>query len=259
MMNQHREFEQSFPLYRFYQKNQHALIESQYVDDTTQERQWTTGDYKEYRRGDVIEPPDGWEVEDGVLSALRERRSFDDGTDRRPVSREEIFNILSFSYGIKQKTETRPIPSPGQLYPLEIYPLVIDSPDIDSGLYHYNPDRNILERPADQGYLSTEFGPYDDFIENNWHHLDEENMISVMFLVTGLPSRSSVKYGERGYMFTLIESGALVQAIQLAAGCLGIGSRPYAGFRYDLVRELLGLTDHYQEWVLTSIALASPD
>lgn len=254
-------FEELYPLYRLYHKNQNALIEPEYIADSTREKRWSTGDYKRYDRGSTVKPRDEFEAtrDDEVLTALRERHSFDDGTTPRPISRSELFSILACSYGIDEETETRPIPSPGQLYPLEIYPLVIKSPDVDKGLYHYNPGDNVLERPVDEEYISEEFGPFPEFVRDNWYHLDDDHEINVMLLITGIPSRSSIKYGERGYMFTLIEAGALVQAIQLAAGQVQIGSRPYAGFRIDRASDLLGLTNHYQEWVITSIALAGDD
>lgn len=254
-------FEEFYPLYRLYHKNQNELVEPEYIADSTREKRWSTGNYKQYDRGSTVEPGDEFEAtaDDEVLTALRERHSFDDGTTSRPISRSELFRILACSYGINEETATRPIPSPGQLYPLEIYPLVVDSPDVDEGLYHYNPDNNVLERPADETYISEEFGSLHEFVRDNWYHLDDDHEINVMLLITGIPSRSSIKYGERGYMFTLIEVGALVQAIQIAAGQLQIGSRPYAGFRIDRASDLLGLTDHYQEWVVTSIALAGDD
>lgn len=248
------------PLYRTYHKNQHGFIDPAYIDDSKRPDEWPTGEHKTYERGETVEPPETSDREDhGVLDALRSRSSFDDGTSPRPISREELFALLSASYGVDAETGTRPVPSAGRKYPLELYPLVIDGTDVESGLYHYNPGRNVLERPADPDYLRDEYGPLREFVVDNWQHLDHRHEVSAMLLVTGIPSRSSEKYGERGYLFTLIEAGALVQSIQLAAWHLGIGSRPYAGFRYDVVADLLGLVDHSQEWVLTSVALADTD
>jgi SagB-type dehydrogenase family enzyme len=198
-------------------------------------------------------------ADDEVLSALINRSSFNKGKSQRPVSKSELFAILRATYRVNSTTQTRPVPSAGQKYPLELYPLVVESPDINSGLYHYNPGQDVLERPGDTQYLKDKFGPYDEFLVDNWQHLENEHKISVMFLITGIPPRSGKKYGERGYLFTLIEVGSVIQSIQLSASRFGIGSRPYAGFRYDVVADLLGLVDHSREWVLTSIALADTD
>lgn len=248
-------------LYESYHKNQHNITGNDYIDPDSRSAKWETGEYKEYTRGRVLGPTGTFNElqEDAVLSSLRNRSSFTNGPNSRTLSRDELLSILFCSYGVDDSTGTRPIPSPGRLYPLEIYPLVINSNDIERGLYHYNPGRNVLEQPADTEYITENFGPLDQFISRNWYHIEENDELNVMLLVTGIPSRSTRKYGERGYMFTLIETGALIQALQLAAGALGIGSRAYARFDYKHTTELLGLGNRSREWVLISVALAAEE
>lgn len=260
-MNRSELLERLRPLYRTFHKNLRGYVGSSFVDDSQLPDAWERGEYLTYDRGASItapEPSDG-AIEDEVLAAMIDRSSFNDAATRRPVSKSELFQILEATYRVDDETGTRPVPSAGQKYPLELYPLVIDSPDIKPGLYHYNPGRHVLERPADPQYLKDEFGPYGNFLVDNWEHIEDHQEISVMLLVTGIPPRSSKKYGELGYLFTLIEAGSVIQSIQLSASRFGIGSRPYAGFRYDKVAELLGLIDHSREWVLISIALAAED
>ncbi|MBX0302704.1 SagB/ThcOx family dehydrogenase [Haloarcula salinisoli] len=248
-----------FPLYRLYHKNQRGLVDADAVDQSAKREEWETGGYKEYTRLESVSPPASFDPDESeFLRALRSRESFSDATGARPVTRTELFTVLSCAYRIDHETATRPVASPGRLYPLEIYPLVLDSPDLDTGLYHYNPARNTLERPADPSYIDDRFGPFDEFLAENWTHLGPDHEVSVMFFLTGIPSRSTAKYGERGYLFTLVEAGEVIHAIQLAAMHLGIGSRPYAGFRYDVADELLGLASDDSEWVLASLALAGP-
>lgn len=248
-------------LYKTYHKNQHNITGEDYIDAESLSATWETGEYKEYPRGKTIGPSDLFDdlQDDAVLSALRERSSFTGGPKSRSLSRDELLSILFCSYGVDDSTGTRPIPSPGQLYPLEIYPLVINPTDIDPGLYHYNPGENVLEEPADTEYIIENFGPFEQFISDNWYHIAEDDDIDAMLIVTGLPSRSTRKYGERGYMFTLIETGALIQALQLAANALGVGSRAYARFDYNNADDLLGLDHRDREQVLISIALAAQD
>jgi len=246
-----------FPLYRLYHKNQHDLVDPDAVAD--EERAWPTGGHREYTRLEAETPSDSFDPDDTpFLRELRSRSSFDDATEPRPVTRDELFSVLASAYQVDSDTGTRPVASGGQLYPLEIYPLVIDAADLDAGLYHYNPAENTLERPADPSYIDDRFGPLDSFVAENWAHLDAHHGVSVMFILTGVPSRSAVKYGERGYLFTLLEAGAVGHAVQLAAGHLSIGSRPYAGFRYAAVDTLLGLADDPSEWTVLSVALGHP-
>lgn len=248
-------FEELFPLYRLYHENQHPLVEASAVDERTTTDAWATGQHKSYERREAVDAPED-RPDDGFLAALRSRASVDDVTTARPVSRAELFAILEAGYRVDPETGTRPVASGGQLYPLEIYPLVLDSPDLDAGLYHYNPSRNALERPADPAYVEDHFGPLSSFVAENWAHIDADHAVSVVLLLTGIPSRSAAKYGERGYLFTLLEAGEVLHATQLAAAHLDIGSRPYAGVRYGAVAELLGVADDEHEWVLPSLVLA---
>ncbi|MDS0281437.1 SagB/ThcOx family dehydrogenase [Haloarcula onubensis] len=252
-----RHTEGLLPLYRLYHRNQYDLVDPAVTVDG--DRDWPTGEYREFTRLPAETPSESFDPDDSAfLRRLRSRSSFDDATEPRPVSRDELFAVLASAYRVTPETGTRPVASAGQLYPLELYPLVLDAVDIDAGLYHYNPAANTLERPADPDYVADRFGPLDRFVADEWTHLGADHGVSVMLLVAGLPSRSTVKYGERGYLFTLVEAGAVIHAVQLAAGHLGIGSRPYAGFRYDAVDELLGLADESDEWALVSVALAGP-
>lgn len=248
-------FDDLFPLYRLYHKNQHALVDASALDERTTADEWTTGQYKSYERRDAIAAP-AERPDDEFLAALRSRASVDDVTTARPVRRAELFAVLEAAYGVDPETGTRPVASGGQLYPLECYPLVLESPDLDAGLYHYNPVRNALEQPADPAYVEERFGPLETFVADNWAHIDADHAVSVVLLLTGIPSRSAAKYGERGYLFTLVEAGEVLHATQLAAAHLGIGSRPYAGVRYDAVADLLGVADDEDEWVLPSTVLA---
>ncbi|MDS0258207.1 SagB/ThcOx family dehydrogenase [Haloarcula sp. S1CR25-12] len=246
-----------YPLYRLYHRNQHDLVDADAV--AVDDRSWPTGGYREYTRLESETPSASFDPDDTpFLRQLRSRSSFDDPTEPRPVTRDELFTVLTSAYRVDPASGTRPVASAGQRYPLEIYPLVVDAVDLDSGLYHYNPAANTLERPADPDYVDDRFGPLNRFVGEQWTHLDTDHAVSVMLLVTGLPSRSTAKYGERGYLFTLVEAGAVLHAMQLAADHLGIGSRPYAGFRYDAVDALLGLADRPNEWTLVSVALAHP-
>ena len=61
---------------------------------------------------------------------------------------------------------------------------------------------------------------------------------AVVVVVSFVPGRSLVKYGDRGYRYALLEAGHLVQNLNLAAVALGIGTVNLGGFYDD---ELAGL------------------
>jgi len=55
--------------------------------------------------------------------------------------------------------------------------------------------------------------------------------------------RTTVKYSERGYRFTLIESGHLAQNILLLSASIGKRACPLGGFRDQAIIDLLDLDD----------------
>lgn len=245
-----------YPLYRLYHKNLQPLVDPAYVDNSSRKKEWETGGYKQYSQNERIESNEESEPTDEVLASLMSRHSLSFPATPHQISKDALFRILACGYRVDD-SGTRPVPSAGELYPLEIYPIVLQSDDIESGIYHYNPAEHALETPVEPAVGSRE--PLDRFLTANWHHLGDGHNVSVMFVISGIPSRSTEKYGERGYMFTLIEVGCLLQSLQLGTARHGLGSRIYGGFQADQVSALLGLADRPKEWVLMSLALGMPD
>jgi SagB-type dehydrogenase family enzyme len=247
--------ENLYPLYRLYHKNLQPLVNPASVDDSSRNKEWNTGGYKQYTHSERIESDEKPEPTDEVLDALTARHSLSFPAAPHQISKDALFRILACGYRVNDNG-TRPVPSAGELYPLEIYPIVLQSDDIDPGIYHYNPAEHALEKPVEPAVGATK--PLDRFLRENWHHLGENHNVSVMFVISGIPSRSTEKYGERGYMFMLVEVGCLLQSLQLGTAQHGLGSRIYGGFQADQVSALLGLADRPDEWVLMSLAVGRP-
>lgn len=180
---------------------------------------------------------------EGLTSSLSNRRSVRRFEPGYKVSLFELFHILHYSYGIcyEESISTgtghigfRNIPSAGGLYPLELYVAVLDG-QMDEGLYHFHPRDNELE------LLST---------KNLREELDEIvqakpfinlNEASAVVFITGMPERSMIKYGERGYRFIQQEVGALGLAISLLCDDIGLGSCYVGMFVDDQVEQILGI------------------
>jgi len=64
-----------------------------------------------------------------------------------------------------------------------------------------------------------------------------------LIILTGVLSRSEVKYGCKAYSLSFIEAGYMGQNIQLVATELGIGSCPVSGFINDTIKEILDITE----------------
>jgi len=125
------------------------------------------------------------------------------------------------------------VPSGGALYPLEIYFYTEYVEGLAAGLYHYNPSANNL-RHLFAGGLSNQIAValvQPDLMRGS----------SVMFFITAVFERSTFKYGDRGYRFTLLEAGHVAHNMNLTALGLGLGSVNIGGFFDRQIDELMGL------------------
>lgn len=77
---------------------------------------------------------------------------------------------------------------------------------------------------------------------------------AIIFILTGVLDRTRIKYGDRGYRYTLIEAGHLGQNICLIAAELGLVSCPIGGYIDDKVDHLLDI-DLQKEVTLYLIAV----
>jgi SagB-type dehydrogenase family enzyme len=149
-----------------------------------------------------------------------------------------LAKVLSASYGITARSAQSPqtfrsVPSAGALFPLEVYVVASSVRDLEPGLYHYDPERAVLERLR-RGDLQAELCasiPLATPVE----HAPATLIVSAMFW------RSRFKYGQRGYRFCLIESGHLVQNLLLCASACDVDAAPIGGFYDARVDALVGL------------------
>ncbi|MFQ3474670.1 SagB/ThcOx family dehydrogenase [Halonotius sp. F2-221B] len=234
-------------LYERYHKNLPPLVsEATLAPDTTPEES-SKPQYKSYQRAERMSLPTPDSA--ALLSSLGQRASYTDGTERRPVTATELATLLAYSYGESRDTDgppRRPVASGGACYPLELYPIVLDSPDIEAGIYHYSIRDDALEQ------LTA--GEYSDWLRDNWTWITAEEQVAAVVVITALPARSADRYGEMGYLLAAIEAGAVIQNLQLVATDLGIGSRPHNGLRYRALREQLRLRS--EEYLLSTVVFA---
>jgi SagB-type dehydrogenase family enzyme len=155
------------------------------------------------------------------IDEAMDRRSICDSLEPCSVTLETAAKLLRFGYGVAGDTRTegarqpRTVYSAGSLFPLEIFLYSARVAGLSSGFYHYNPIRNNLRllRGGDQ---SQRLAPtlMDGRIAQT---------AALMIFIAAMPERSVLRYGDRGYRFTLLEAGAAVQNINLIAGSLGLG------------------------------------
>lgn len=155
-----------------------------------------------------------------------------------PLSKKELFHLLFFSCGLTKSSRLideskRPYPSAGARYPLEVYPIILNCKGIKKGLYHYNIKENLLELLLDENL--------DDWLTKTTGGEKWIKKSAVIFVITGVLDRTRIKYGDRSYRYTLIETGHLSQNICLLATELGLATCPMGGYVDEEVNKLLDI------------------
>ena len=211
---------------------------------------------KEYATAELVPLPSPGELKTPLGAAIQARlscRQFED----QPLSLATLATMLHASYGIQgqvlldeQEMLTRPVPSGGGLYPLEVYLLVRRVQGLDPGIYHYAVIDHMLERldfaPVPAPRL-TELFLGQSYPED----------AALVVVITAVLGRSLKKYADRGYRLVLLEAGHLVQNLNLAATALGWGSVNLGGFLDDELGALLDL-DREVEVPVYATAVGKP-
>lgn len=168
-----------------------------------------------------------------ALDARRSTREFGG-----PLDRQRLATLLDAGYGVRRR-DRRTVPSGGALYPLELYLL-------ERGVFRYDPELHALEEHDDAD-------PWSAFVAA-CPVPEVANGAAAVILVLAVFGRSRFKYGQRGYRFTVLEAGHVVQNVVLAAAALDIAALPFGGF-YDAKIDALVGADGVEESVLYGVVL----
>ncbi len=199
----------------------------------------------------AVEPAEGFER---VAALRRSIRRF----SGKPIQLDQLGRLLYCSSGMTGRLDDsrhgivqpiRAAPSGGALYPVELYAAVLTVDGLEQGLYHYAVDRHGLEL--------LRRGDFSDVLSEATSDPASLSNAGVVFILTGVFARSRFKYGERGYRFTLLETGHIAQNILLAATALALGAVAIGGFVDDEVNVLLDL-DGVEEAALYLVASGHP-
>jgi SagB-type dehydrogenase family enzyme len=157
-----------------------------------------------------------------------------------PVPLRTISALLRDAFGVTQTVRThvadvvvhkRSYPSPGALYPCEVYLLANEVEGLDRGVYHFDATRGSLSA------LRTAL-PEDELCAP-FYGLSEAFPCAVA--VTGVLSRVIEKYALRAYRFMLLEAGHMGQNACLAAASLDLACNPWGAFYDAELNGLLGV------------------
>jgi SagB-type dehydrogenase family enzyme len=192
----------------------------------------------------VLELPAPEPLERKLGTLLAARRSALD-FHGEPLRMSTLGTLLDAGYGTSAPGR-RTAPSGGALYPLELYPIVLRMTDASPAIYHFDPQRRVLEilRPENPSVELERASTFPDLVQG----------ASVVIVLTGVFWRTRFKYGLRGYRFALLEAGHVVQNILLAATALDVPALPLGGL-YDRRVEALLDVDGVDESPVYAIAL----
>lgn len=211
---------------------------------------WKTVLYKVYEHFPKISLTKTPPAHDPRLFSTIEKRKTATTFSGQPMSRDELSALLRYACGELPHDEApthRAYPSAGPQYPIEAYLLVFrPSNDLPAGVYHYNVRDHTLECLSYRQFTTADI---DELFAHAWVH-----DASVALVLTGVFQRTKMKYGQRGYRYTLIEVGHIGQNVYLVSEALGIACRGMGG-SYDIALEKLLAIDGENESVLYTLIL----
>lgn len=208
--------------------------------------------YKHYLHSKKIELP---------FSEVFENLSFDESVRRRKSIRcfsEKSLSLMQLGYLLWSSTgiqrvergyEFRNAPSAGALYPIETYLFTKKVEDLDSGLYHYNIKGHMLEE--------LKIGDFSELLTNSCLGQTMLSSAGVVFIWSGIFSRSKWKYKQRAYRYVYLDCGHIAQNLALSASSLGLGSCQIGAFYDDELNDLIEL-DGKEESVIYLSTVGCP-
>lgn len=210
-------------------------------------KSWKKIYYKSYPRLENIKLPNPKLPLNNYKTILFNRRS-SRMFSKEPIGMHKISSLLYYSAGLKsnnfqQVNGNRFYPSGGGRYPLEVYFLSLNT-ELPKGLYHYQLKSHSLEKILDIESLEI----------NKYFIYDWVSKSSAIILITSIFDRSNIKYKERAYPYTLIETGLLTELFYLNAAALNLNLCALAGFIEPKFNELLDI-DGVAETLLLTMAL----
>jgi SagB-type dehydrogenase family enzyme len=189
------------------------------------------------------------------VTLLRERHSTRDFDDRKPIKLTELARLLDHTARVRSRWKSeadlgdggpvveytsRPYPSGGSSYELELYLAVANCEGLSRGFYHYDADRHALApigvRPQelDAQLVAAEFA------------MDAPGTPQILITIAARFDRVSWKYSSIAYSLILKDVGVLIQTLYLMATDMGLGGCAIGSTDIDLFAKMTGLEFHVE-------------
>jgi SagB-type dehydrogenase family enzyme len=163
--------------------------------------------------------------------------------DPRVLDRRTLGTILFFAGGItglhpSSGTDLRATASAGALYPNELYVVAGPLPDLEAGVYHYDPKAHALALLRSGDWRPALASAAAD---------DAVRAARGTVVLTGILWRSAWKYGERGYRHLLWDGGMVLANLLAAADGAGLTARTLGAFVDGDVDRLVGADGRFEK------------
>lgn len=208
---------------------------------------------------------DDLRIDDMTLtSALEKRQSIRSYSDR-PMAVEQIGELLYRSARVRSMflaatngrqvpiSTTRPYPSGGSSYALEIYVTVGHGEGVERGIHYYDPfDHALVLVNRDEDAVR-------ELLEGAKRVADAEGVPPVLLTMTARFSRVSWKYSGMWYAAILKEVGVLQQTLYLVSTAMGLAPCALMGGDSDAAARAFGLDWRVESSVGEFVVGPSPE
>jgi SagB-type dehydrogenase family enzyme len=190
-----------------------------------------------------------------AATLLRERHSTRSFDDRQPITLVELARFLDATARVQSTVEskvdpgnggpvvayaTRPYPSGGASYELELY-LAVDACDgLARGFYHYDASAHALA-PIDVGAQEL-----DALLAGAQFAMAAPAPPQILITIAARFGRVSWKYSSIAYALILKDVGALMQTFYLMATDMGLGGCAIGIANIDLFAKMTGIEFHVE-------------
>jgi SagB-type dehydrogenase family enzyme len=178
-----------------------------------------------------------------LTTVLEERASRRLHDDTHPIGLGQLSEFLYRAQRIRWVHDTgergevtsRPYPSGGSLYELEVYPVVHRCAGLDAGVYRYDGQAHALEPVAATGVATR------DLLEIAQLTSLMDAPPQVLLVIAARFGRIMWKYESVGYAVILKNVGALYQTMYLVATAMGLAACALGGGDSELFARATGL------------------
>lgn len=185
---------------------------------------------------------------------LRERHSVRDFDDAHPITLAELAQFLDRSARVLSEWNsdansqggpaitysTRPYPSAGSAYELELYLAVSNCEGLARGFYHYDAGGHALVMIDASALQAQALSAAAEFA------MDASGPPQVLITIAARFGRISWKYSSIAYSLILKDVGCMIQTFYLAATDMGLGGCAIGTGNIDLFAKMTGLEFHVE-------------